>query len=150
MFSVFDGIEKVRLSNSEGHNYFEEGNYTVQIDSVFLKKKLMSNDTFFIVETTVKASGNNNCSGEQRNWVINLSNFSALKRIKYFLAACAGLSVKLNERQIDERITSAYCESAVAPSNPLKGKIVNLNCEKRISKNDKEYLEYQWEPASAI
>lgn len=142
---VFDGIEHVAAEGTSLRRYFEEGNYVVTIQSVYLFEKRLGGGKLFIVETTVDESDNPNIKpGEQRNWVQSFAIPSALPRIKSFIGAAMGLCPSRQLQEINKQITMQICEDAVGPTNPLRGKQLRLSCIGRISRAGKEFITAHW------
>jgi hypothetical protein len=142
---VFDGIEHVTAEGASLCRYFEQGNYVVTIESVYLFEKRLGGGKLFIVETTIDESDNPNIKpGEQRNWVQSFAIPSALPRIKSFIGAAMGLCPSRQLQEINKQITMETCEDAVGPKNPLRGKRLRLTCIGKISRNGKEFIHVQW------
>jgi hypothetical protein len=143
--SVFKGIEHVSAEGMSNRQYFEEGNYIVEIDSVFLHEKRLNGGKLFIVETTVIESDNSNIkSGEQRNWVQSLALPSALPRIKSFIGAAIGLCPRRQLNEINSKVDAAFCDQAVSQENPLSGRKLALSCANKISRNGKNFTQVMW------
>lgn len=139
--NIFDGIEHVLAEGTSNRQYFEEGNYLVQINSVFLHEKRLGGGKLFVVETTVLESSHPNISaGEQRNWLQSLSNPYALPRIKAFIGAAMGM----NAKEINFKITSQVCNNAVGLNNPLKGRKISLSCTPKTTQNGKIFTKHNW------
>jgi hypothetical protein len=145
LMSVFDGIEHIAPESIANKQYFEEGNYIVQIESLFLYEKRLGGGKLFIAETLVKESDNPNIKpGEKRNWVQSLNMPSALPRIKTFLGVCMGFCSKSQIKEINSKINTQVCDKAVGPQNPFRGKVLRLECINRTSKMGKVFTQTQW------
>ncbi len=143
--SIFDGIEHVAAEGTSNRQYFEEGNYVVEIDRVFLYEKRLSGGKLFIVETTIIESDNIKIKpGEQRNWVQSLTLPTALSRIKSFIGAAAGLCPRKKINEINSKITPSFCDKVIGPENPLKGRKLALSCINKMSRNGKNYTQAVW------
>ena len=143
--SIFDDIEHVSAEGASLRRYFEEGNYLVTIESVYLFEKRLGGGKLFIVETIVDESDNHNIKpGEQRNWVQSFSLPSALPRIKSFIGAAMGLCPSRQLQEINKQITMPICEDVVGLNNPLRGKQLRLTCISKISRAGKEFTTAQW------
>lgn len=144
--SVFSGIEHVSAEGtSSARQYFEEGNYVVEINSVFLHEKRLGGGKLFIVETTIKESNNPRIKpGEQRNWAQSMANSYALPRIKSFIGAALGLCPKRQLKDINAHVTSAVCDQAISPENPLRGKKLKLCCTNKLTRSGKEFTQHNW------
>jgi hypothetical protein len=143
--SIFDGIERVDAEGASSRQYFEQGNYIVTIQSVYLFEKRLGGGKLFIVETIVDESDNPNIKvGEQRNWVQSFALPSALARIKTFIGAAYGLCPSRQLQEINRQVTMQTCEDVVGPKNPLCGKRLRLTCTSKISRTGKEFTTAQW------
>lgn len=140
--SVFEGIEHVSAEGTSNRQYFEEGQYLVTVESVYIHEKRFGGGKLFIVETTVDESNNPNIKpGEQRNWVQLVSLYS-LPRIKAFIGSALGLT---NAREINARIDKDVCHDVVeAKKNPLKGKQLALDCVNKKTEAGKEFTKATW------
>lgn len=143
--NIFEGIEHVLAEGIANRQYFEPGNYVVTIDTVFIFEKRLGGGKLFIVETVVTESDNPNINpGDKKNWVQSLSLPSALPRIKTFLGASMGLCTKSQLKEINSSVTTDVCNEAISPKNPLKGKILKLECIDKISRNGKKFTQHLW------
>ena len=144
--SVFSGIEHVSAEGtSSARQYFEEGNYVVEINSVFLHEKRLGGGKLFIVETTIKESNNPRIKpGEQRNWAQSMANSYALPRIKSFIAAAVGLCPKTQSDVIDDKVDAAFCNTVIGPQNPLKGRRTALTCINKVTRSGKNFTHLLW------
>lgn len=143
--SVFEGIERVSAEGTSERLYFEEGNHTVEIDSVFLYEKRLGGGKLFIVETTVIESDNPNIKpGEQRNWVQSLALPHALPRIKSFIGAAIGLCPRRQLNEINAKVNTDFCNHAVSLENPLSGRKLALTCVNKTSRNGKNFTQVMW------
>jgi hypothetical protein len=143
--SIFDGIEHVAAEGTSNRSYFEPGNYTVSIASVFLHEKRLGGSKLFIVETTVHESNNPNIRpGEQRNWVQSFALPTALARIKSFIGAAIGLCPKRQLNEINAKISSTLCNQVISPENPLQGKRLKLICTAKTTRIGKEFIQHAW------
>ena len=144
--NIFEGIEHVFAEGISNRQYFEPGNYVVTIDTVFIHEKRLGGGKLFIVETVVTDSDNPNIKpGDKKNWVQSLSLPSALPRIKTFLGASMGLCTKSQLKEINSSVTTDVCNQAVSPKNPLKGKILKLECLDKISRTGKNFTQHVWQ-----
>lgn len=142
---IFDGIEHVAAEGTSSRQYFEQGNYIVTIDSVFVYERRLGGAKLFIVETTVNESDNPNIKpGEQRNWVQSFALPSAMPRIKAFLGAAKGFCPSRQLQEINQQINLQVCEEAVNPANPFRGTRLKLICTKKISRSGREFNHVQW------
>lgn len=142
---IFDGIEHVAAEGTSNRRYFEDGKYVVTIDLVHLYERRLGGGKLFIVETTVIESDNPNIkAGEQRNWVQSFALPSALPRIKSFIGAALGFCPKRQLKEINTHVTSAVCEHAVKPDNPLRGKNLKLTCVAKTSQAGKAFVQHAW------
>ncbi|MCA9508988.1 MAG: hypothetical protein KC505_11255 [Myxococcales bacterium] len=145
--TVFAGIEHVSAEGTSNRQYFEPGNYIVEIDSVFLHEKRLGGGKLFIVETTVKESDNPNIKpGEQRNWIQSLALPSALPRIKAFIGAAIGLCPSRQLNEINSRITSQLCDEVVSVDNPLKKHVLSLRALSKKTRAGKDFTHVIWGP----
>jgi hypothetical protein len=143
--SVFEGIEHVSAEGTSNRNYFLPGSYTVEIDSVFLYEKRLGGGKLFIVETTVKNSDNPESKvGEQRNWVQSLALPSALPRIKAFIGSALGYCPRRQNKELNTKVTSNICNDSIGPKNPLKGKLLNLECIAKKTQAGKDFTQAIW------
>jgi hypothetical protein len=142
--NVFEGIEHVSAEGTSNRLYFEPGRYVVEIDTVHVKEKRLGGK-LFIVETTIKESDNPNIKpGDRRNWVQSLSNEYALPRIKSFLGAAKGFCPKKQLAEVNKNITKSVCDHAVSIENPLKGRILSVECLGKITKTGKAFTHANW------
>jgi hypothetical protein len=145
---VFDGIEHVAAEGGSLRRYFEEGNYVVTIESVYLFEKRLGGGKLFIVETTVDESDNPNIKpGEQRNWVQSFAIPSALPRIKSFIGAAMGLCPHRQLKEINNQVTATVCDSVVSIENPLRNRKVKLACVGKTTSKGKEFVQHIWAQA---
>jgi hypothetical protein len=145
--SIFDGIEHVAAEGISMRQYYEPGNYTVSINSVYLFEKRLGGGKLFIVETTVDESDNPNIKpGDRRNWVQSFALPSALPRIKSFIGAAIGLCPRRQLKEINDKVTTNACNKAVSAENPLRGKKLCLSCSSKITRNNKEFIQHMWGP----
>jgi hypothetical protein len=143
--SIFDGIERVDAEGAFSRRYFEQGNYVVTIQSVYLFEKRLGGGKLFIVETTIDESDNPNIKvGEQRNWVQSFALPSALPRIKTFIGAAIGICPQRQLKQINEKVTKEICEGVVSVNNPLHGKKVKLLCTSKTTQKGKDFVQHAW------
>lgn len=143
--SVFEGIEHVSAEGTSNRQYFEDGQYIVTIDSVYLYEKRLGGGKLFIVETTINESGNPQIRpGEQRNWVQSLALPSALPRIKSFIGAAMGICPQRQLKEIDCQVTTDICNKSVSPANPLRGKKLKLSCTSKTTRLGKEFIQHVW------
>lgn len=143
--SIFKGIENVSAEGMSNRQYFEEGNYIVEIDKVLLHEKRLNGDKLFIVETTVIESDNSNIKpGEQRNWVQSLALPSALPRIKSFIGAAIGLCPRRKIHEINSKVDENFSLHVVSPENPLSSRKLALSCSNKISRNGKNFTQAVW------
>lgn len=146
--SVFDGIEQVAAEGGSLRRYFEQGNYVVTIQSVYLFERRLGGGKLFIVETTVDESDNPNIKpGEQYNWVQSFAIPSALPRIKSFIGAAMGLCPQRQLKEINTQVTAAVCDSVVDMKNPLRNRKVKLACVGKTSSKGKEFVQHIWAQA---
>lgn len=142
---IFDGIEHVAAEGTSLRQYFEPGNYTVTIGSVFLHERRLGGGKLFIVETIVDESDNPSIKiGEQRNWVQSVSLPPALPRIKSFVGAALGMCPKRQLKEINSKVTASICNQAVSAENPLRGKRLKVSCISKTSSNGKNFLQHMW------
>ncbi len=145
--SIFDGIEHVAAEGASLRRYFEEGNYVVTIESVFLYERRLGGGKLFIVESSVNESNNANIKpGEQRNWVQSFALPSALPRIKSFIGAAMGFCPRRQMKEINDKITAAVCNDSIGPANPLRGQKLHLICTSKITRSGKEFIQHTWGP----
>jgi hypothetical protein len=143
---IFDGIEHVSAEGTSSlRQYFEQGNYLVTIDSVFLHERRLGGGKLFIVETTINESDNPSIkAGDQRNWVQSFALPSALSRIKSFIGAARGLCPKRQLKEINEEVTSVICNQVIGLDNPLRGKKLKLGCMNKLTRTGKEFTQHNW------
>jgi hypothetical protein len=143
---IFDGIEHVAAEGTSSlRRYFEPGNFTVTIDSVFLHEKRLGGGKIFIVETTVDESDNPNIKpGDKRNWAQSFALPSALPRIKSFIGAAIGLCPKRQLKEINAKVTAEVCDKSVTEMNPLRGKKLRLSCTAKTTRAGNEFIQHMW------
>lgn len=142
---VFDGIENITAENASARQYFEPGNYSITIDSVFLHEKRLGGGKLFIVETIIDESNNPNIRpGDKRNWAQSFALPSALARIKSFIGAALGFCPKKQIKEINAKITASVCDKSVSEANPLKGKKLHLTCTAKTTRTGKEFIQHIW------
>ncbi len=140
--SVFKGIEHVSAEGTSNRQYFEEGNYIVEIDKVLLHEKILNGSKLFIVETTIIESDNPNIKpGEQRNWVHSLALRSPLPAIKSFIGAAIGLCPRRHFDDFNTKVNEEFSLHVISPANPLRGRKVALSVKDR---NGKKFPKVTW------
>lgn len=130
---------------------FDAGKYEVQIGAVKGAVKQGTGEEFFVVETEITASNNPDVKiGEQRSWVVNVSNPKAFdapwKDIKAFL--CAALAIPLADKQTTGKVGVKVAEYVTGPDQPFKGIKLALHCHVRppTPEKPKPFTYHNWSP----
>ena len=131
--NYFEGIEDESIESRVP--FFDEGEYTVQVERVEHYKSRKRKD-LWRVYTRVMASTNPKVrQGSERLWQIDMNLDGARRRIKQFVVALLGEEVEL---------TAETFVTLCSEKQPATGVLVDVVAEQRTSSEGKTYLSVAW------
>jgi hypothetical protein len=141
---IFDSIGNAAIG--QGGNYLNAGHqYLVEIVRCFVKQG-RKGDVFTIAELVVHESDDSkNPPGFKASWTVNMKHDASLGNLLAFFGACMGIPAE-DEVRLRKEITSAFCEYAVSPQNPLKGKLVEVEVHEITTKAGTPFSKHIWKP----
>lgn len=145
---LFDNIGNTTASGGGGV-YFKDGKYRCKIISADAKVSRKREDLVIIeVEILEVLSGDDasNMVGSRPSQVVNFKHDAALRNVKNFLCAAAGLDP--NDEAQQARITPAIAEKLTDPKDTeLNGVEVICTATTIITKSNNPFTLHAWSPA---
>lgn len=143
---IYDGVGNAAIG--QGGNYLNGGHqYLVEISRCFVKQG-RKGDIFTIAELVVHESDDSkNPPGFKASWSCNMKHDASLGNLLVFFGACMGIKSE-DEARLRQEITSAFCEYAVSPQNPLKGKMVEVEVHEITTKAGTPFSKHIWKPTT--
>jgi len=143
---IYDGVGNAAIG--QGGNYLNGGHqYLVEISRCFVKQG-RKGDIFTIAELIVHESDDvKNPPGFKASWSCNMKHDASLGNLLVFFGACMGIKSE-DEARLRKEITSAFCEYAVSPQNPLKGKMVEVEVHEITTKAGTPFSKHIWKPTT--
>mgnify|MGYP003628925046 FL=1 len=137
---IFGGIGNVKATEQKGV-YLPTGRHLVTIERCKLTESTVGNKTFFVVESTVMESSNEELAeGTRASWVVKLGGDypqMALADIKKFTVAATGA----DEDEIDEAFMQKLVEG---PGDLVAGRKVMCEVEEVQTKKGGVFSKHFW------
>ena len=138
--SIFAGIGNVKATEQKGV-YLPEGQHLLAIERCKLTESTVGNRTFFVVESTVMESNNEDIRpGTHASWVVKLGGDypqMALADIKKFAVAVTGA----DEDEVDAEFMQELVDG---PGDLVSGRKVNCQVEEVQTKRGGVFSKHFW------
>ena len=138
--SIFGGIGGIKATEQKGV-YLPEGRHLVTIERCKLTESTVGNKTFFVVESTVMESTNDDLqAGTRASWVVKLGGDypqMALADIKKFAIAVTGA----DENEVDEEFMQELVDG---PGDLAAGRKVMCEVEEVQTKKGGVFSKHFW------
>lgn len=155
---LFSSVEQADVTG--GGVYFLPGEYVVEIDKVKTVRSQRNNKDYWIVETTILESDNEERPADSHaSQVVDISNIMGPVNIKAFVAAASGIDPQdpevneklvatweeLTEQELSiEQICELICDE---DENPLQGLKLHLECRNiKTRSTGNDFTKHFWSP----
>jgi hypothetical protein len=141
---LFDTIGSAVIG--QGGNYLNSGHqYTLEVVRCF-SKTTRKGAVLFIAELLVHESNDPKIlPGSTASWAPNFQHEATVGNVLWFLGACYGIPVTDMER-LKREITTQVAEYAVSPSNPLAGRMVEVDVQHTKTRAGGDFSKHAWTP----